>query len=179
MYILFLLSLLLFGCKDLPLDTSVSASEAGQMTQVLGTLGSCQNKLNIGISTCYMTKGQALPKLSIFFANEASYAVSDCDFGILENGSVDKAGLVEIDLSRLDETLKRRGFCFLKVDSIERYPDPKDDEQKHNILLTGGFFIEAIDPNFKITPTKSEIAWCYKIARTTKGRTIMEACVTK
>lgn len=174
---LFLLALLLVGCKDLPLDTSLAASEAGQWTQVLGTLGSCQNKLNIGISTCYMNKGMPLPKLALFFSNEASYAVSDCDLGILENGSVKQAGLVEIDLSIINETLNRRGFCFLKVDSIERYADPKDESQFHQILLTGGFFIEAIDANFKLTPTKKELAWCYKVARTTRGRTIMEECV--
>jgi hypothetical protein len=161
-----LLTFVFMACKQVPIDKSQFALAAGQSTIVLG---GCDKPLELGWSACRFTKGGQIPKLQIFFMNQASYAVSDCNMQIVSSGSTN-AGLVEIDLSSLQRDIEARGFCLLKVEAIEHWGENR------RYPLAGGFFIETFEPGYLPTPTIPEIAWCYKVARTTAGRTIVERC---
>lgn len=158
---------LLVGCNSLPIDTSAFALASGQSTIVLG---GCNKPLEVGWSACNHTRGSPLPRLRLFFTNAASYAVGDCNANVWRTGSVPSAQMVEIDLSELRPDAEARGFCLLKIEAEETYNDGRV------IPLAGGFFIETLAPGYLPTPTRPEIAWCYKVGRTTAGRTIMEAC---
>lgn len=102
--------------------------------------------------------------------NPGSYAVSDCDLGIAFSGQVNEPGIIDLDLTSLSESVNNRGFCFLKIEAIERWGDGRE------LPLAGGFIIEAFRPGYIPTPPREVIAWCMKFGRTTAGRTISEKC---
>ena len=159
----------------MPEDKSAFASEAGQSTIVLGACGA---EFNLGWAQCLVEKAQGfqMPTLRFVVSNPAEWAVSDCELGIFKTGSTDKAGLVEVDLSDLKTQATKSGLCILKVETKEHYPDPKDSSQIRTIYMRGGFFMELIEPGFFPTPNNDMIAFCVKVARTTKGRTKIERC---
>lgn len=161
------LVLLLTGCKNIPVDKSAFASSANLRTVVIG---SCSSSLSVGWASCQVEEGGSIPPLTMYFMNPGNYAVSGCDMEILFQGHVDTPGPVTIDLSALTDTATRRGFCLLKIEAEERWADQR------RILLTGGFFIEVYERGYLPIPPRQDIAFCYKIARTTAGRTIMEKC---
>jgi hypothetical protein len=116
-----------------------------------------------------------LPVLSLYFTNPAEYAIGDCGGGIFHAGS-GGPGLVTVDLSPLSEQANRLGMCLLKVEAMEKYPDNRDSGQFHSIPITGGLFIEMLRPGFQPVPAEPVVGWCYRIGRTTKGRTKIEKC---
>lgn len=172
--ILMALALWASSCRSLPEDRGSNfAHAAGARTVLVGGevyLGFCSAPLSVGWASCQIEKGGTLPILRLGFLNPGNYAVSDCDMGILKSGAVDKPGLIEVDISSLSADLNRRGFCFLKVEAVERWGDNRE------VPLAGGFIIEAYAPGFLPTPSTDLIAWCMKFGRTTKGRTISEPC---
>jgi hypothetical protein len=171
------LTAFLFACStqtQIRDDSSQFAVEARANTLSLGS--DCFRALELGYSYCPVTDHENLPKLRILFLNPAEYAVSDCFLGIHEKGSVDHAGLVEINLSGLDEQAKQERFCLVKVEAIEHYLDPNDPTQTHDLPLTGGFFIEVLPENYFPKPTKSQSSWCYQVSQTIKGRSRIDRC---
>lgn len=162
-----IIATVVMSCRGLPIDKSQMALAAGQSTMILG---GCDRPLSLGWSSCQFVRGGELPKLRLFFVNRASYAVSDCNLQILTSGSTNGPQLVEVDLSSLKSEIDSRGFCILKVEAQEFY------NGEHRYPVAGGFFIEAFQPGYLPTPTIPEIAWCYKVARTTSGRTVIEKC---
>lgn len=152
---------------------SAFAAEAGQATMVLG---GCERPLRVGHDACLYEKGKPLPTLRIVFLNPAEYFVSDCNFGILAQGAVDGPSTVEVNVDSLKADIEKQGLCILEIHAKEYFSDPGDPSQKRMIPFIGGWFIRAVEPGFFPTPPKAAINWCYKIQRTTKGRTIMEKC---
>lgn len=173
--LLFLLaSLLACSCKPLAEDrNSAFAMESGDKTILLGA--SCSLPINKGYAACQLSANQEVPSLSIFFMNEAQYAVSDCRLGILESGAVTKPGELKISLARLRPQLDEDKFCLIKIEAYEKYPDPRDETQIRTIPLGGLFFVERLGSGYIPKPSKSAIGWCAKVGRTTKGRTYLEA----
>lgn len=139
-------------------------------------LGSCSSDFDLGWGHCLLEKGSTIPTLRFVMTNPGEWAVGDCQLGLYKTGSVDKPGLVEVDLSGLKSQAEKVGFCILKIEAVERYPDRDDASQSHPIPLRGGFFIEMITPGFMPTPSNDVIAFCVKVKRTTKGRTTIENC---
>lgn len=169
---------LVFACASscrLPDDASASAAMAGQSTIVLGA---CGGDFNVGWSQCLLQKGSELPfpKLKFIMTNPGEWAVSDCELGIYRTGSQGAAGLVEIDLSGLKYQAEKNGFCILKIETIEKFPSVKDRRQTTNLYMRGGFFLELIEPGYFPMPTPNDIAFCVKVKRTIKGRTVTEKC---
>lgn len=154
-------------------DSSAFALAAGEPTMILG---GCQRPLTKGYDSCQIRENSQLPKLQMAFTSPAEYAISDCRLGIFHTGSVDQPGMVEVDLAPLDAQIKEDGFCILRVEAIERYPDPRDKNQLREIPLAGGWFIEVLDPDYIPSPPDQLVSWCYKVRRTNKGRTTVEDC---
>jgi len=164
-------------CDRIPEDrTSAFASEAGQATMVLG---GCAHALTLGWESCLVTRNQHLPQLRLVFTNAAEYHVSDCvNGGILRQGSVSGPAEVLIDLSSIEGEIHRRRICILDVEAVEFYEDPAGGKEQRPIPLIGGFYIQSIEPGYISTPPPATQAFCYKVRRTTKGRTTLdqEAC---
>lgn len=162
------------ACRPIPDDKSAFASEAGQSTIVLGA---CQGGFNIGWSQCLLEKGQAdFPKLKFIMTNPGEWAVSDCSLGLYKTGAKDGPGLVEVDLSGLKDQANSTGLCILKVETVEKYRDPRDKDQWRSIYMRGGLFLELVEPGFFPVPSNDAIGFCIKVARTNKGRTKIEQC---
>ncbi len=161
------------SCAHIVEDTSAGALASGEATILLG---GCEQPLRKGWEHCAVTRGKPLPILTLAFTNPADYAVSDCEFGIFKTGSVAAAQIVEIDIAPLAAQIAKVGFCLLKVEATERYPDPRDPKQLREIPLGGGFFVEAFDPGYLPVPPPQVTSWCYKVSRTNKGRALMETC---
>jgi hypothetical protein len=155
-------------------DSSAFAARAGQSTVLLGS--SCHKDLELGYGYCPIKKGAQVPPLKLYFFNAADYAVSDCQFGIFKTGSVNEPGEVEIDLSSLTDQVQKQHFCLLRIEAIERYPDPRDKKQFREIPLVGGFFIETLDDNYFPEPSDAVTSWCVKVSGTNKGRRKIEKC---
>lgn len=176
-FLYFALTLALLGasCKTLPEDKSAFASSAGESTIVLGACGAEFNK---GWSQCLIESGSnfTLPVLRFVTTNRAEWAVSDCENGIFKTGSIEKAGLVEVDLKDLNAQALDRKLCILKIEVVEQYRDQRDKDQFHSVFMRGGLFVEVVDPGYFPTPTNDMLAFCVKVARTTKGRTKIEKC---
>jgi len=160
-------------CSPLRIDTSVLAAEAGQATMLLG---GCQNSIGLGYESCWFERGAKLPPLQLAFMNPAEWAISDCDLGIYQTGKTDSPGVVEIDLERLTWQIMEAGFCILRVEAREYYPDNNDQNQMIEIPLVGGFFIEVFKKGYNPTPSSEMVGWCYEIRRTTSGRTTVGKC---
>lgn len=168
------LSTLGASCRHLPEDRSAYAATAGQSTIVLGACGA---DFNVGWGQCLLEKGSStFPTLRFIMTNPGEWAVGDCELGVYKTGSQAAKGVVEVDLSGLKDQAAKNGFCVLKIETVERYPDPRDKNQKRNIYMRGGLFIEMVDPGYFPTPANNVVAWCVKVARTTKGRTKIEQC---
>jgi hypothetical protein len=157
------------GCPKRVVEDAGSelALRAGQATVVLG---SCERGFERGFSACQLRKGAPLPPLELLFLQPGDYAVSDCDFGILESGSAPEPGLVKIDLEKIDRVLQERGFCLLKVEAVERYPDARDPRQLHEVPVSGGFYLEALPDGYLPEPSDEVVAWECVVKGTTKGR---------
>ncbi len=175
MKILLIFALLSFtSCRSFVEDSSAFAASAGQATMLLGS--SCSRPLALGYDACQIKKGQKMPTLTLLFMNPAEYAVSDCELGIYKTGSIDAAGEVEVDLSPLTSQVDKDHFCLLRIEVIERYPDPKDKKQLREIPLAGGFFVEQLADDFFPNPPDNVVTWCYKVSGTNKGRRKIEDC---
>lgn len=175
---LLLSSVFLLGASScstgpMAMDGSAYALESGQATMLLG---GCTRDLVIGYDACWFEKGATLPKLHMVFTNPAEYAVSDCNLGIYQTGSVAKAGVVDVSLAKLSTQLNETGFCMLRVEVVEYYPDPKDNSQIRQIPMAGGWFIEMFDKGYMAIPPKTLTGWCYIVRRTTAGRTVLAPC---
>ncbi len=167
--------LLLTSCKHAIIeDSSAYAVKAGHSTMLLGS--TCKEPLALGYSSCPVKAGQKLPVLSLFFMNPAEYAVSDCELGVYKTGSINEPGEVKIDLAPLTGQIDQDHFCLLRIEAIERYPDPKDPKQLREIPLAGGFFVEQLDASFFPDPPDNVVSWCFKVKGTNKGRRKIEAC---
>lgn len=162
------------SCR-LPNDDSAYAATAGQSTIVLGACGA---EFNVGWGQCLIEKGSALPfpTLKFIMTNPGEWAVSDCGLGLYRTGSVGATGLVEVDLSGLQSQAEKNGFCILKIETVEKHKNIKDPRQNSNLYMRGGFFLEIVDPGYFPTPAPSAIAFCVKVKRTIKGRTVIEKC---
>ena len=162
------------SCRTIPDDKSAFASDAGQSTIVLGA---CETGFNLGWGQCLLEKGAAsFPTLKFIMTNKGEWAVSDCALGLYKTGAADKPGIVEVDLSALKSQLDAAGMCILKIETIEKYPDPRDKDQMRSIYMRGGLFLEQVDPGYFPTPSPDVIGFCVKVYRTNKGRTVLEAC---
>ena len=163
------------SCKTLPEDKSAFASAAGESTIVAGACGSEFNK---GWPQCLLESGAnfKMPTLRFVMTNPGEWAVGDCELGVFKTGAVEKAGLVEVDLAPLSAQALKDKLCILKIETRERYPDPRDSNQKREIYMRGGFFFEVVEPGYFPTPSNDMVAFCVKVARTTKGRTKIENC---
>lgn len=158
----------------MPEDSSAFAASAGQSTIVLG---SCRSDFKLGWDQCLVERGMpTFPTLRFIMTNPGEWAVSDCGAGLYRTGSVAAAGIVEVDLAGLRAQAERTGFCLLKIETAERYPDPRDNNQFRTIPMRGGFFLEVVDPGYFPTPSNDVVAFCVKVARTTRGRTKIEQC---
>jgi len=155
-------------------DPSKLALLAGQSTILLGS--DCQRPLALGYDSCQLKESDQTPVLHLHFMNPAEYAISDCRYGIFKTGSVDKAGDVEIDLTPIRGQIDFIHFCLLRIEAVERYPDPNDKTQMRQIPFAGGFFIELLEDNYFPEPAPEISSWCYKISSTNKGRRKMERC---
>lgn len=163
---------LVVACQTLREDRGSSfARSAGESTIVLG---GCSKPLTKGFESCQLERGKPLPLLQIAFLNPAEYAISDCELNLWKQGAVTQPTLLEIDVAELNDQIHRNGMCILKVETIERYPDPKNKTQFHEIPISGGFFVELLEPGYNPVPAPDVINWCYMVGRTTKGRTIMK-----
>lgn len=162
-------------CGTIPEDKSAFASNAGESTIVLGA---CQSEFKKGWDTCLVERGVnfKMPTLRFITTTAAQWAVSDCELGLYKTGSTTGKGVVEVDLVGLTDQVKKNSMCILKIEQVEQYPDPRDKRQNRYIYIRGGLFIEAVDPGYLPTPTNNVVAFCVKVARTTKGRTKIENC---
>lgn len=162
-------------CQSLPDDKSAFAANAGHSTIVAGA---CQAEFNLGWPQCLIEDGKnfKLPVLRFVVTNPSEWAVSDCELGVFKTGSTSAAGVVEVDLSELEDQAKKNRLCILKIETKEFYPDPRDGNQKHTIYMRGGMFLEVVEPGYFPTPSNDVVAFCVKVARTTKGRTKIENC---
>jgi hypothetical protein len=173
--LILILNLACASCKvNVVEDSSAFAIEAGQATLLLGS--DCSQPLALGYLSCPVRQGQNLPILSLYFMNPAEYAVSDCELGLYKTGAINTPGEVDIDLAPLTWQVDKNKFCLLRIEAIERYPDPKDQKQLRQIPLAGGFFVEQLDDSYFPTPTDNVVTWCYKVKGTNKGRRKIEAC---
>lgn len=173
-----LLALLCVGatCKsNIIEDPSAFALEAGESTLLLGS--SCSQPIQKGYATCKLKRGQKLPLLLLYFVNPAEYAVGDCTGGVFHTGEISVPGEASVDLTPLNDEAYRSGFCFLRIEAIEYYSDPRDKNQKRQIPLSGGFFIEFLAEDYYPDPPSALTSWCYKVRGTNKGRRRVEACV--
>lgn len=162
------------SCRTIPDDKSAFASEAGQSTIVLGACGA---DFNVGWGQCLFEKGNTpFPSLKFIMTNKGEWAVSDCNLGLYKTGAMAHAGLVEVDLSGLKSQADSTGMCILKIETVEKYPDPRDKDQMRSIYMRGGLFLELVDPGYFPTPSPDAIGFCVKVYRTNKGRTVTEAC---
>lgn len=162
------------ACKSMPIDRSAFAAEAGESTIVLG---SCGGEWNKGWQQCLAERGgDTMPTLRFLVMMESEWAVSDCELGLYKTGSSVGPELVEVDLTELRAQAEKNGFCVLKIEAIERYPDARDSSQKHPIPLRGGFFLEMVTKGYMPTPSEAQVAFCVKAYRTTSGRTIVQKC---
>lgn len=171
--LLFVVAVGCASCK-IPIDSSsLSAAEAGHSTLVLG---SCAGGFNVGWADCLVERRSALPfpKLEFFMTNPGEYAVSDCELGVFKSGSAAAPELVSLDLESLKAQAERNGFCLLKVETIEKFVDSTG--QTRRIFMRGGFFLELVEPGYFPTPGTPDIAFCYNIQRTSKGRTKIKPC---
>lgn len=155
-------------------DPSAFALEAGQSTMLLGS--DCSRPLGLGYDSCAIRVDEKMPTLRLAFFNAADYAISDCNLGIHQTGSVSKQSVVDVDLSGLTDQVQKQKFCLLRVEAVERYPDPKDPTQLRQIPLAGGFFIEVLNKDYFPVPDDSVVSWCLKISGTNKGRRKIENC---
>ena len=175
---LLFLSLLMMACASCKVtvieDSSPMALSAGHSTMLLGS--NCQRPMALGYDSCPLRRGQTLPILHLFFMNPADYAVSDCELGIYKTGSMSGAGQADIDLSPLTSQIDRNRFCLLRIEAIERYPDPRDPKQLREIPFAGGFFLELLDDNYFPEPSDDVVTWCYIVKGTNKGRRKLETC---
>lgn len=162
------------SCKTLPEDKSAFAAVAGQSTIVLGA---CSSDFKLGWEQCLLERGSStFPTLRFVMTNPGEWAVGDCELGIYRTGAVNQPGLVEVPLDGLRRQAEQNGFCVLKIEAVERYPDPNDSNQLRSIPLRGGFFLELIQPGYMPVPSNDVVAFCVKVGRTTKGRTKIEKC---
>jgi hypothetical protein len=90
-----------------------------------------------------------------------------------KTGTAKKGELVTIDLASISSQVENNGFCLLKIETVEHFPDNRDPTQIRSVSMSGGFFIELLDADYFPEPPKDMIAFCteFKIERTTKGRT--------
>ena len=160
-------AVLCIGCNTVPIDSSQLAFAAGQSTVAIG---GCDKPLDLGWTACRRQRGVQLPSMNIMFTNPGTYAISDCALNLWRTGSATQGQLVEIPLAELTADADRRGFCLLKVETEEVWGDNR------RIPMAGGFFIETLDPSYFPVPQRRDIAWCYRVARTTAGRTVVEQC---
>lgn len=176
------LSLLAFGalifgaatCKPIPEDQSAFASEAGQSTIVLGA---CDSEFNLGWGHCSLTRGStSFPTLNFVMTAPGEWAVGDCELGLYKSGAAAAPGIVEVDLSGLKDQAEKNGFCVLKIETVEHFPDPHDGSVLRSVPMHGGFFVEMVQPGYMPVPDPKMIAFCLKVSRTTKGRTVIEKC---
>jgi hypothetical protein len=183
--LLALFSVACASCKAIPDDrSSAYAAEAGQSTIVLRatrdatTLGGCEADFKIGWGQCYLERHNAMPfpSLDFIMTNPGDWAVSDCAAGIFQSGSMAQAGLVSVKLDALKTQAESQGFCILKIETIEKFPNPQDPNQTNNLFMRGGFFIEMVEPGYFPTPSAPDIAFCTKVERTTRGRTKVSKC---
>lgn len=173
--VLFLLCVACASCKVTVIeDSSAFAVSAGHSTILLGS--TCSEPMALGYSSCPIKTGQKLPILSLFFMNPAEYAVSDCELGVYKTGSISEPGEVQVDLAPLTWQIEKDHFCLLRIEALERYPDPKDPKQLREIPLAGGFFVEQLDAKYFPDPPDNVVTWCYKVKGTNKGRRKIEAC---
>lgn len=128
----------------------------------------------MGYIGCQLERGKSLPTLTIIMTNPGEWAISDCGLNLWKSGTMTNPGFVEVDLSGLNESANKFGFCMLKIETVERWPDNKDKKQFHQIPISGGFFIEMLEPGYYPKPPAPVVAWCYVLGRTTKGRTMMK-----
>lgn len=172
------LALAFFSCAScrVPEDrSSAYAAEAGKNTIVLG---SCGADFNVGWSNCELERGSSepFPVLHLVMTNPGDWAVSDCSLGIYKTGAQAQAGIVDIDLTGLKAQAEHVGFCLLKIETNEKFPDPQAPGQTRTLYMRGGMFIEMIDPAFNPIPSQPDVAFCLEVARTTKGRTKTRKC---
>lgn len=162
------------SCAPLVEDSfSAPALAAGNKNVFLGS-DACKIPIEKGYAYCAVTRGSKVPDLKILFLNQGAYGVSDCRLGLFKTGTTKGPEEVKLDLSPLSKQLEEDGFCILKIEAIERYPDPKDPNQFREIPIGGIFFLEALAPGYIPSPPKSAIGWCAKVGRTTKGRTYLK-----
>ncbi len=149
--------------------------QAGQSTIVLG---SCEGSFRVGWNVCYFERrSQApMPTLRMVMTNPGDYAVSDCEMGLFKTGSVDKAGLVEVDLTPLRAQFEKHGFCILKLETAEKFRDPMAPGQIRTLFQRGGFVAEMIQPGYFPVPSNVDTAFCVQVSRTTNGRTRIDPC---
>ena len=171
-----LTAFLLSACGGLRIieDPSRMALTAGDMAMLVG---GCEKPLVKGYENCQIRRGGTLPVLSLHFLNPAQYAISDCLTQIYKRGKIDAAGTVSLDLAGITEQARRFGFCLIRVEAVEYYPDPRDPSQVRTIPMAGGFFIEVLDDDYIPEPTRALTSWCYIIRGTNKGRRSMQECV--
>jgi hypothetical protein len=168
------LALSLLSCCRMPIDSSsISAAEAGQATIVLGA---CNGEFNLGWGNCLLERRSPLPfpTLQIVMTNAGEWAVGDCEAGLYRTGSVGEPSIVEVDLSGLKAQAEKNGFCLLKIEAHEKFKDSTG--QTRSAYMRGGFFVEMIEPGYMPVPSQSDIAFCYKVERTTRGRTKLTKC---
>ncbi len=165
-----ILFLIFSGCSSQKIkdDPSESAYAAGQSALVLG---GCHAPFSIGFEVCNFEEGATLPIVQILFTNPAEFAVSDCDGGIYVTGATDHEAIVPIDLSKLSTAFNARGFCFIKIESVESYFDKTD--QEHLINERGWVILEAFKAGYLPHSLPQESSFCYKVSRTIKGRTTL------
>lgn len=161
------------SCQKNVVDASPMALESGQATMVFG---GCSRQMAMGYDVCQLLRGQKLPILQLGFLNAGEWAVSDCRGGLYKQGATDKAGMVEVDLSGLQTQAESARACWLRIESVEHYADAKDPSQKHMIALAGGFIVEFLAPGYMPVFASDLDNWCYKVSRTTSGRTLVEPC---
>lgn len=190
----FILSVLLIlgcgaaSCRPVPEDPSESAARAGHATAVLGVdypppsddggavLGGCRSDLERGWKECLLERGAPVPKLQILFTNPGEWAVGDCNLQMLASGSAKAGEMATVDLSGIQTELDARGFCVLKIDAVEYYKDQHDSSQSHAVNLYGGMFLQSVEKGYLPDPAPMQVAWCYQVERTSKGRTTVKGC---
>lgn len=160
-------------CRHVVEDPSSFALANGDATMALGS--SCTRGLELGYGACQLKKNQPMPELRLYFPNPAEYAVSDCELGIYATGSAD-VGETVVDLKGLTAQVQKYGFCLLRIEAKERYPDPRADSQKREIPFAGGWFLEVLPDGYFPEPAEEVVSWCVKIKATNKGRRKFEKC---
>ena len=161
------------SCQKNVVDPSELALTSGNATMVFG---GCSRPMTMGYDVCQLTRGQKLPTLQLGFFNPGEYAVSDCRGGMYKSAAVEKAGVVDIDLSGIQAQADSAKACWLRIEAVEYYPDSKDPKHKRQIALAGGFIVEFLAPGYMPVPSEDLAAWCYQLSRTTSGRTEVKKC---